>query len=343
MGIGETAAGTALGMGLSMATRDWSDKKQYHQQKRLQKLQIRGDKELGLFNQKLALDTWDKTNYEAQREHMEKAGLNVGLMYGGAGAGATTSGGSAGNVTGGNAPAGGGEVGMGMQLGMQMQLLKAQKENIEADTANKQADTANKPLQGANVAAGTINIAQQTTNAQLQNTLMGLEAQLKKLEINKEGATQPEVIQQARILTEKIKDEARSARVKGDIDEATENNIIRSAELANQATVAGISATQTGIEATKVGMEATKAGTEQTKQKTENLKTEQVTQELQNELRKNGIEPNDSAPMRIISRVITNTGTSLKKIQTKMSEIIKWLKGQNGSQTEERFNEIWNQ
>ena len=39
---------------------------------------------------------WESTNYEQQRKHMEEAGLSAALMYGGSGAGSTsTAGGQA--------------------------------------------------------------------------------------------------------------------------------------------------------------------------------------------------------------------------------------------------------
>lgn len=113
---------------------------QLGQQEQLQGMQIAGQKELSKYNSDLAFDMWNKTNYEAQRKHMEKAGLNVGLMYGGgAGGGATTNAGSAGSVSGGQASGESASKGMGMML--QSELQKAQIDNIEADTTKKQAET----------------------------------------------------------------------------------------------------------------------------------------------------------------------------------------------------------
>lgn len=81
------------------------------------------------------LDLWTKTNYPAQVEQLEKAGLNPALLYKSGGPGGTTAM-AAGHV----APtAAGGQVDIlkGMEIGAQLSLLKAQKENIEADTKNK--------------------------------------------------------------------------------------------------------------------------------------------------------------------------------------------------------------
>ena len=92
--------------------------------------------------------------------------------------------------------------------------------------------------------------------------------------------------------TEKLKDEARSAKVKGNIDEATEKNVVKNANLVNRNLTVQIG--------------NTKATTEQTKQATQNLKQDEIQKTLENELRKNGIQPGDNATMRIVSKVITN-------------------------------------
>lgn len=82
--------GTAVNTGLGIATGVMEGNVQQHFNQQNQAMQIAGQKEMGKFNQELAMDMWNKTNYGAQVDHMEKAGLNVGLMYGkGAGGGAT--------------------------------------------------------------------------------------------------------------------------------------------------------------------------------------------------------------------------------------------------------------
>ena len=163
----------------------------------------------------------------------------------------------------------------------------------------------------------------------MQEKILEYEKEIKRIEANKSEMTQEEIIKQTKIATEKLEQETRSAKVKGNIDEATEQTIIKNTQLAQQQLT--------------VQIEATKAGTEKTKQETENLKEDEVQKTLENELRKNGVQPGDSPAMRIVSNVITNAGTSLKKMQYKMGEIVKWLKGENGSQTKERFEEIWSQ
>lgn len=112
------------------------------QNKRMLKQQIKANKEMALFNQGLALDMWEKTGYGAQKRQMKEAGLNPALMYGMGGGGGQTA-----SIPGGQVSAQGaqhqdvlGQMGMALQL----EILKAQKENIEADTGLKQADTEKK-------------------------------------------------------------------------------------------------------------------------------------------------------------------------------------------------------
>ena len=105
----------------------------YHDQKKLMALQLRNQKELNEYNQQLAMKFWEDTNYNAQREQMEKAGLNVGLMYGGQGQGGQTMN-MGGNASIGSIEGRNGLSGMSMQIGADVALKMAQAKNIEAQT-----------------------------------------------------------------------------------------------------------------------------------------------------------------------------------------------------------------
>ena len=148
LGIAPTVAGGIIGLLAGKA----QDKRQINQQKKLQALQIAGSKELADYNYSKQLEMWKATNYGAQMEELEKAGLNPGLIYGMSGGGGVTTGSGGGSVTGATASqGGGGELGLGLQMATQaaqLAIMEAQKKNIEADTANKTADTANKGTQG---------------------------------------------------------------------------------------------------------------------------------------------------------------------------------------------------
>ena len=108
------------------------------------------------YNQMLAIDTWNKTNYEQQIKHMEDAGLNPGLLYGkGGGGGATTNFGGSGNVSSGTAPNASANTGMALQMASQMRLLNAQADNIEADTELKKKEALKKGVEVPNVETDT--------------------------------------------------------------------------------------------------------------------------------------------------------------------------------------------
>jgi len=122
----------------------------------LQKQQLKGQKE-ALANQNAAqYDMWLKTNYSAQKEQMEKAGLNPGLLYGMSGGGATTTGGASAMPSSGQAHGI-----MDMQSIAQMRLLEAQAAKLEAETAEIKGDTYQPGEKSANLNADTTNKALQ--------------------------------------------------------------------------------------------------------------------------------------------------------------------------------------
>ena len=130
--LGEIAmqtAGSALGGVLGMTMGGINANANYHDQKKLMNLQLKNQKELNDYNQQLAMKYWEDTNYYAQREQMEKAGLNVGLMYGGQGQGGQTIN-PGGSASGGSIEGRNGLSGMGMQIGADVALKMAQAKNI---------------------------------------------------------------------------------------------------------------------------------------------------------------------------------------------------------------------
>ena len=103
------------------------------QQKEIQNRSFSMQKKLNQQGHDLQMDMWNKTNYGAQLGHMKDAGLNPALMYGMSGGGGATTG----SQGGGSAPGG------SQPRQMDLQLIKAQKENVEADTEKKSAETDN--------------------------------------------------------------------------------------------------------------------------------------------------------------------------------------------------------
>lgn len=130
--------GQLLGIGLGGALSQIGNAQQLEQQQALMQQQYQNQIGLNLQGAQIARDNWDYTNYENQRKHMEKAGLNVGLMYGNSGsAGGTLSSGSGGSAASGNAPQN--VMGMalqGAQIASQTRLNEAQAQKLEAETQN---------------------------------------------------------------------------------------------------------------------------------------------------------------------------------------------------------------
>lgn len=128
----------AIGQGLGIATGVLEGNVQQHFNSQNQALQIQGQKEMGRFNQEMALDMWNKTNYGAQMKHMTDAGLNVGLMYGkGAGGGATAQT-QAGNVSGQQTKI---DTSKGMSMMLQNEAIQSQIEVNKSQTAKAGAET----------------------------------------------------------------------------------------------------------------------------------------------------------------------------------------------------------
>ena len=135
--LGQAGLGAAAGIFLGKQ----QDKRQLEQQKKLQALQIAGQKDMMDYSYSKQMEMWHNTNYKPQMDELRKAGLNPGLLYGMKGGGGTTTGSPGANVTGGTAAGHSGEP-MGLiSHALQLGILKAQKENIEADTKQKTAET----------------------------------------------------------------------------------------------------------------------------------------------------------------------------------------------------------
>lgn len=141
-------AGPLVGAGLGMLSGAMNDARQVEQQERLMGIQLKGQKEMGEYNRKQAMRMWEDTNFRAQKEQLKKAGLNPGLLYGGGGGGGATTSVAPGSVGGASAAGNSGEAMAGLGMGMQLELLRAQKENIEADTKNKEAGAYQSTAQG---------------------------------------------------------------------------------------------------------------------------------------------------------------------------------------------------
>lgn len=82
--------------------------------------------------QRRNMEMWNQTNFEAQRKHMENAGLSVGLMYGGGGQGAVSQGGQATQPS--------GPTSNPVAMALQYQQIEQQNAAIKSQTMLNQAE-----------------------------------------------------------------------------------------------------------------------------------------------------------------------------------------------------------
>jgi hypothetical protein len=189
-------APTIVGTGMGLLMQKQQDQRQLEQQNKLSEQQAKWDTAASNRNTVQQMDLWNKTGYAAQVGQLKEAGLNPALMYAKGGAGGSTQA----ATTNRNAPDAPKSSGMeitqsiqGMQQAMQLQLLQAQKENIEADTKNKLVDAEKKSgVDTDNVKTNTLNTKQDTENKILDGVLKkytGLEAkdQYEKIKVPNRG------------------------------------------------------------------------------------------------------------------------------------------------------------
>lgn len=179
--LGMQAAQQAVGSGMGLLLQGGQDRRQLKQESKLQELNIAGQKEMAEFNLQQQMKLWEQTNYRAQMEQLQKAGLNPGLIYGMSGGGGATTATQPSHVPQGAGPKGGGEAvaGMGIQAGLaaaQMELIKAQADNVKADTAKKQGvDTQEAQTRIASLTQGITNAKAQEKMLQVENALKNME------------------------------------------------------------------------------------------------------------------------------------------------------------------------
>lgn len=219
-----------LGGLLGLASSKYNDKRQLRQANKLQQLEIQGEKELSEWNKQQQYDLWEMTNYPAQVRMMEEAGLNVGLMYGKGGGGGTTANLATANLGGQNAPVGGNEIGMGMQMGLQAQRMMAEIGLIKEQTNKTKAETAKTAgVDTALATATTENLKAITANTQLQSNVIRWEGELQRIRANVMSQNEQDIIDQLRISNQKLNAEAKQQMNAGKISDATYQEVIKQA------------------------------------------------------------------------------------------------------------------
>lgn len=112
-----------------------AEEREHQRQLEYMGLQAQYNKEQAKYSTELSKEMWDYTNYENQKKHLEAAGLNPALLYGQGGGGGSAAGG--GTAAGVGLPS---STGVGM--GIQWEIMEANKELAKAQAAKTNAEAA---------------------------------------------------------------------------------------------------------------------------------------------------------------------------------------------------------
>lgn len=236
----ETGAGIALGaMNAAGNAFGIGQKRQLKQQEKLNQQQVKAQMQLADYQRQMQMQMWKDTNYSAQVEELKKAGLNPAILYGkGGGGGMSVGAGINTGVNGGQAEAPSammkGFEGMSM-IPAQIELMKAQKENIQADTANKLGVDAE--LKGA-----------QAGEAQSRIELNKIQSEINRLDLELKGKSLEDQLYIIEQTAHKMTGERDKAWAEGNVAQATQEAQIKliNQELTNKAIEAA--AMQKGID-----------------------------------------------------------------------------------------------
>lgn len=238
-GVG-TAAGAIAGgvLGLFSGNSGKKDKKLMKQAWEYEKegmgLQYQYNNQMAEANQQRNKDLWDYTNFEAQRKHLEQAGLSVGLMYGNGGAmQASTSGGQGSGV---QKPGNPTETAIQSKaLGIQMQQMQSQTA-LNAASAAKQIAEAEK-IKGVDtdaVKASIDNVIAQTNNEEAKNGLIYAQKRAAEIEADLNNANIEEISWNIKNIEKNlnmIDENITAAKINNEVAEATKANQIEMAQL----------------------------------------------------------------------------------------------------------------
>ena len=160
--------------------------------------------------QKRNLEMWNSTNFEQQRKHMENAGLSVGLMYGGSGAGSTS-------TAGGQATQPSGATSNPVGMAIQYKQIEQQDAAIKSQTMLNQAEAAKALAEAGKTAGPEYNKATwEAKNLEIENRIKTIA----------EGITGANLTE-SEANAQKAVAEWNSAMAKAEIDQATKHTAIQ--------------------------------------------------------------------------------------------------------------------
>lgn len=223
------------------------EKRQMNYQRELMDIQQRNQMALNQQAADLSYDQWLRTNYSAQVQQMEKAGLNPALMYGQGGPGGTTQTGSGGGAAGGAAP----KVEhpyLDINSMLQASMLEAQKKLIEANADKAKAEAENLRGQPGTIGESVIQLnTQEVKNKQAQEALTKANKYLADLQGEITSRSLEDIIDQYYWNANKSKEEASIAASQAYVDKNTREQRIAlvDAQLATSVLAAGLMEAQT--------------------------------------------------------------------------------------------------
>ncbi len=140
---GAGAMGQLGGFVLGQVGSAIDDQRDYNTYEKIAANNMKRAREMGQFNYEMGMKGWRETNYGPQVEQMKKAGLNVGLMYKGAGAGGQL-GPSGQQGAKGDKLGNGGQGTQGMAIGIQGAEATARIRNMNANSKSVELDNRTK-------------------------------------------------------------------------------------------------------------------------------------------------------------------------------------------------------
>lgn len=262
------------------------------------------EKEMANYQQALSLDLWNKTNVGAQVEHLKKEGLNIGLMYGGAGPGGTTSGSGKGSNPGGPSMADGGQ-------GFDILGAKQAMANIKlTEAATKKTEAEAEKTAGVDTESAEIGIEkakQEIQNLKVKQAIDEYETKLKEIESKVGEATLSEQIESIKEANKILIAQAREQMKSADFSEENYNNLIAQANIATLQAITGLELTEANISKTRTEQE---------------LKQQEIIfQKFENKLAEKGITTKDNVLLRVLQTWLSDTNGITEKGEIKQSRV----------------------
>ena len=183
-----------------------------------------------LHNQYVEHNKMKSANLKADIDAYKENGMNVGLIYGGSGAGGTTT--TSSGTSGGSAPT---SNGMGMiqggQMGMQMAQLQADLDLKEAQADNLRADAENKRgIEREEAGARIDSLTQGVSNMQTEQALTEIKTLMEGLNYQKESEVYDDRIKQIKNAAKMSNYELNIAKNDSSLSDETYNEKVKLVE-----------------------------------------------------------------------------------------------------------------